>query len=57
VAIKLLIIDDDEVVLDFLRHKLRREFTVSTHHGRAQGRGERPGPQPKVVLCDSTCPT
>jgi DNA-binding response OmpR family regulator len=56
VAIKILVIDDDDAVLDFLRQKLGREFTVSTLTDARKAVESAHALQPEVVLCDIDMP-
>ena len=55
-AIKLLVIDDDEAVLEFLRQKLGREFAVSTTTDARKAVENARALQPQVVLCDIDMP-
>jgi CheY-like chemotaxis protein len=56
VAIKILVIDDDDSVLDFLRQKLGREFAVSTTTEARKAVESARALQPEVILCDIDMP-
>ena len=55
-ATKLLVIDDDEAVLEFLRQKLGREFAVSTTTEARKAVENARALRPDVVLCDIDMP-
>jgi CheY-like chemotaxis protein len=53
---RILVIDDDEAVLDFLRLKLGREFTVETLTDARKAVETATAHRPDVVLCDIDMP-
>ena len=53
---KILVIDDDEAVLEFLRLKLGREFAVSTLTDARKAVTTATAQRPDVVLCDIDMP-
>ena len=55
-ATKVLVIDDDEAVLDFLRQKLGRDFNVSTLTDSRKSVESAVAQRPDVVLCDIDMP-
>jgi CheY-like chemotaxis protein len=53
---KVLVIDDDEAVLDFLRLKLARDFAVATLTDARKAVETATAQRPDVVLCDIDMP-
>jgi len=55
-ATRILVIDDDEAVLEFLRLKLGRDFTVETLTDARKAVEAATAQRPDVVLCDIDMP-
>ena len=53
---KILVIDDDEAVLDFLRQKVGRDFAIETLTDARKAVETAAAQRPDVVLCDIDMP-